>query len=136
MDEIHTVFARIEAERIVMFLDTCYSGAVGGRTFASSRLRTRDIAIDEQFLDRLTRAKGRAIVTASRASEVSVELTELGHGLFSYYLIEGLKGAGDLNRDGVVTLQELYEYVEGRVSQKSRAVGGNQHPGGCSLTPG
>ncbi len=128
MDEIHTVFGRIEAERLIMFVDACYSGAVGGRTFASSRVRTRDMAIDDQFLDRLTRAKGRAIVTASRPSEVSVELTELGHGLFTYYLIEGLKGAADLNRDGVVTLQELYEYVEGQVSRKSRAVGGNQHP--------
>ena len=30
--------------------------------------------------------------------------------------------------DGIVTLQELYEYVEQRVAQKSRAAGGNQHP--------
>jgi len=33
-----------------------------------------------------------------------------------------------LNRDGIVSLQELYEYVEREVAQKSRAVGGNQHP--------
>ena len=59
---------------------------------------------------------------------MSLELGELGHGIFSYYLIEGLKGAADLNRDGIVTLQELYEYVEQQVTQKSRAVGGNQHP--------
>ena len=128
MDEIHTVFGRIEAERMIMFVDACYSGAVGGRTFASKRLRTRDMALDDQFLDRLTRAKGRAIVTASRPSELSVELPELGHGLFTYYLVEGLRGAADLNRDGIVTLQELYEYVEAQVSRKSRAVGGNQHP--------
>ena len=80
------------------------------------------------FLDRLTRAKGRAIITASRPAEVSLELPELEHGLFSYYLIAGLKGAADLNRDGMVTLQELYEYVEQQVSSKSRSVGGNQHP--------
>ena len=42
--------------------------------------------------------------------------------------MQGLKGAADLNRDGIVTLQELYEYVEQKVAQKSRAVGGNQHP--------
>ena len=128
MDEIQTIFGRIEAERMIMFVDACYSGAVGGRTFASTRLRTRDMAVDDQFLDRLTRAKGRAIVTASRPSELSVELSELGHGLFTYYLVDGLKGAADLNRDGVVTLQELYEYVEAQVSRKARAVGGNQHP--------
>ena len=27
-----------------------------------------------------------------------------------------------------MSLQELYEYVEQQVSQKSRALGGNQHP--------
>ena len=59
---------------------------------------------------------------------MSIELAELGHGIFTYYVVQGLKGAADLNRDGIVTLQELYEYVEQQVAQKSRAVGGNQHP--------
>src|SRR4029079_16114450 len=88
-----------------------------------------DAAVDDLFLDRLTRSKGRAIVTASRTSEVSSELPELGHGIFTYYLVQGLKGAADGNRDGIVSLQELYEYVEQQVTTKSRSVGGNQHPG-------
>jgi caspase domain-containing protein len=126
MDDLQTIFGRIEAERVVMFLDACYSGAAGGRTFASKK--TRSAAVDDLFLERLTRSRGRAIVTASRPAEVSIELPELGHGIFTYYLTEGLRGAGDLNRDGIVTLQELYEYVEQQVVRKSRAVGGNQHP--------
>ncbi|OGK85808.1 MAG: hypothetical protein A2X52_11070 [Candidatus Rokubacteria bacterium GWC2_70_16] len=126
MDELQTVFQRIEAERMVVFLDACYSGAAGGRTFASKK--TRATHVDDLFLERLTRSKGRAIVTASRPAEVSLEVPELGHGLFTYYLVQGLKGAADLNRDGIVSLQELYEYVEQQVTQKSRALGGNQHP--------
>jgi hypothetical protein len=126
MDDIHTIFSRIESERVVVLLDTCYSGSAGGRTFASKKTRAGDV--DELFLERLTRAKGRAIITASRPTEVSIELPELGHGIFTYYLVQGLKGGADLNRDGIVSLQELYEYVEQQVSRKSRAVGGNQHP--------
>ena len=126
MDDLQTIFGRIEAERAVIFLDSCYSGAAGGRTFAAKK--TRATSVDDVFLDRLTRSKGRAIITASRPSEVSVELPDLKHGIFTYYLVEGLKGAADLNRDGIVTLQELYEYVEREVGAKSRAVGGNQHP--------
>ena len=126
MDELQTIFGRIEAERVVAFLDACYSGAAGGRTFSSKR--TRAGAVDDLFLERLTRSKGRAIVTASRTNEVSIELPELGHGIFSYFLVDGLKGAADLNRDGIVSLQELYEFVEQQVATKSRAVGGNQHP--------
>jgi len=67
-------------------------------------------------------------MTAARPTEVSIELPELGHGLFTYYLIEGLKGAADLNRDGIVTLQEVYEYLEQQVTKKSRSVGATQHP--------
>jgi len=126
MEEIRTIFERIEAERVVVFLDTCYSGAAGGRTFAAKGVRAG--AVDELFLDRLGRAKGRAIITASRPSEVSLELAELGHGIFTYYLTRGLAGDADLNRDGIVSLQELYEYVAREVTRKSRAVGGNQHP--------
>ncbi|MBI4609583.1 MAG: caspase family protein [Candidatus Rokubacteria bacterium] len=126
MDEFQTIFGRLEAERVVVFLDTCYSGAAGGRTFVAQKTRAPNV--DDLFLERLTRSKGRAIITASRPAEVSLELPELGHGIFTYYLVRGLQGAGDLNRDGIVSLQELYEYVEQQVTQKSRAVGGNQHP--------
>jgi uncharacterized caspase-like protein len=126
MDELQTIFQRIEAERVVAFLDACYSGAAGGRTFVSQK--TRAGAVDDLFLDRLTRSKGRAIITASRPAEVSIELPELGHGIFTYYLVQGLQGAGDLDRDGIVNLQELYQYIEQQVTTKSRAVGGNQHP--------
>ncbi len=126
MDELQTIFGRIEAERVVVFLDTCYSGAAGGRTFAAKK--TRALTVDDLFLERLTRSKGRAIITASRPSEVSIELPELGHGLFTYYLLQGLQGGADRNRDGIVSLQELYEYVEQQVRNRARATGGNQHP--------
>ncbi len=126
MDEMQNVLSRIEAERITVFLDACYSGAAGGRTFASTKTRT--VNVDDIFLDRLTRSKGRAIVTASRPSELSIELAELGHGIFTYYLVRGLQGYADNNRDGIVSLQELYEYLAQEVSRKSRQVGGNQHP--------
>ncbi len=127
MDELHTIFGRIEAERVVVFVDACYSGAAGGRTFAKKGFRDIRV-VDDSFLERLTRGKGRAIITASRATELSMELPELGHGIFTYYLVRGLQGAADLDRDGVVTLHELYQYLEQEVTRKSRAAGGNQHP--------
>ncbi|MBI2991817.1 MAG: caspase family protein, partial [Deltaproteobacteria bacterium] len=77
MDELQTIFARLEAQRVVVFLDACYSGAAGGRTFASKK--TRSAHVDDLFLERATSSKGRAIITASRPSEVSIELPDLGH---------------------------------------------------------
>jgi hypothetical protein len=126
MDEIQRVFGRIAAERVVFFLDTCYSGSAGGRTFAGQRVRAT--GLNDQFLERLTRSKGRVIISASGPNEVSLELPELGHGVFTYYLLEGLRGKGDRNGDGVVTVSELYEYMGEEVQRKAREAGGRQHP--------
>jgi len=126
MDGLQDIFGRLEAERVIAFLDASYSGAAGGRTFASKK--TRSGSVDDLFLERLARSRGRAIIASSRPSEASIAGADLRHGFFTYYLLEGLKGAADLNRDGIVSLQELYEYVEQQVVRKSLAVGGNQHP--------
>ena len=68
------------------------------------------------------------ILCSTSPGEWSLPLDDEGMSAFAYYLVQGLQGAADLNRDGIVTLQELYEYVEQQVTRKSRSVGGNQHP--------
>ena len=55
--------------------------------------------------------EGRIIMTACDVNEVSIEIPKLKHGLFSYYLIEGLKGVADRDKAGLVTIYELYDYV-------------------------
>ncbi len=126
MDEIQRIFARIPSERVVMLLDTCYSGTAGGRTFA--RQQTRAGGISDQFLERLTRSRGRVVITASGPNEVALESAALGHGIFTYYLLEGLAGKADRNGDGIVTVSELYEYVEDQVDRAARLAGGRQRP--------
>lgn len=126
MDDVQRIFGRIAAERIVMLLDTCYSGTAGGRTFARARVRAG--GINDQFLERLTRSRGRVILTASGPNEVALESATLAHGLFTYYLLEGLKGKADRNGDGIVTVSELYEYVEEQVDRAARLAGGRQRP--------
>ena len=81
--------------------------------------------VSESFLTRLSKARGRVVLTASRASEVSEEREELGHGVFTYYLLEGLRGKADLDGDGVITVDEVYAYVSRKVPE---ATGQNQHP--------
>jgi len=77
------------------------------------------------FLERLSQGRGRVILTASDANEVSVEKDELKHGVFTYYLLEALRGKGDLDGDGVVSADEAYRYVSMKVPQ---ATGQDQHP--------
>lgn len=126
MDELPAILARIPAERVVLLLDTSYSGTAGGRTFAPPNTRPRTLS--DQFLERFARSRGRLVITASGPNEVALEPADLGHGLFTYYLLEGLSGKADRNGDGIVTVSELYPYVEDQVERRSRAAGGRQRP--------
>jgi len=122
MGEISRIFSRIRSERLVFIADSCYSGASGGRTIGITDIRAN---ISEAFLERIAGGKGRVIITASGANEVSAEKDELQHGVFTYYLVEGLRGKADADRDGLITIDEVYRYVSEHVP---RATGQEQHP--------
>ena len=98
------------------------SGATAGRTFATA---SRRAVVSDTFLNRLSAGRGRVVLTASKASEVSEEREELGHGVFTYYLLEGLRGKADTDGDGIITVDEAYTYVSRRVAE---VTGQNQHP--------
>lgn len=122
MREIETIFQRLTPERVIFISDSCYSGATAGRTFATA---SRRAVVSENFLSRLSKGKGRIVLSASKASEVSEEREDLGHGVFTYYLLEGLRGKADADKDGIITVDEAYGYVSKRVPE---VTGQNQHP--------
>jgi len=122
MDEIGRVFGRIQSDRVVYIGDTCYSGGSGGRTILTRPTRA---TLSEKFLDRLSRGKGRIIITASGANEISLEDPKLHHGIFTYYLLNALKGEADYDGDGFITVDEAYSYLSKVVPQSTGQV---QHP--------
>jgi uncharacterized protein YgiM (DUF1202 family) len=122
MREVETIFHRLSAERVIFITDSCYSGATAGRTFSTAARRA---TLSDGFLTRLSKGKGRVVLTASRAGEVSEERDDLGHGVFTYYLLEGLQGKADVDGDGLITVDEAYSYLSTHVPQ---ATGQNQHP--------
>jgi uncharacterized caspase-like protein len=122
MREIAHIFHRIRSERLIFIADACYSGASGGRTVSTSDARAN---ISDAFLERITGGKGKVIITASSANEVSVEKDELRHGVFTYYMVEGLRGKADTDQNGLITIDEAYRYVSDKVTQ---ATGQEQHP--------
>jgi hypothetical protein len=122
MRDIALIFNRIQSERLIFIADACYSGASGGRTISVTGTRAN---ITDGYLERISGGRGKVIITASAANEVSVEKDELRHGVFTYYLLEGLRGAADMDRDGTITVDEAYRYVSEKVPH---ATGQEQHP--------
>ncbi len=122
MDEIAGIFKAIAAQRVIFIADSCYSGGAGGRTILASGLRAR---LSDSFIDRLAKGKGRIVLTSCNANEVSRESDELGHGYFTYYLLKGLKGGADIDKDGLIDIDEIYRYLNIWVPERTK---GAQHP--------
>jgi hypothetical protein len=84
-------------------LDSCSSGAFvrtkGGRM--RPPLATASDATVE----------GHAFLTSSSAEEAAQESDRIGGSFFTHYLISGLRGAADVNRDRKITLNEAYRFA-------------------------
>ncbi|MCP4399718.1 MAG: caspase family protein [bacterium] len=110
---------QIEAQRVITFLDSCYSAA-------TANLRTLIIKPEIPF-EKLS-GEGRVIISASTGQQFSLELPEYRHGIFTYYLLEGLKGKADQNNNGVVDVDEIWNYVKYQVTETAEKAGNSQQP--------
>ncbi len=117
MDTLGAVAAsKIKAKSKVLLTDSCHSGAISPDS---------DLAqVNRSLLD-----LSRSIfsLTASRDRERSFESKNWGegHGIFTYYVVKGLEGEADESGDGIVTADELAEYVRRNVRE---ATSGQQNP--------
>lgn len=102
-DQLQEWIANIPAQRTLVLLDTCDSGAM-----AKSGLAIRGIEQAVAF-ERLTRATGRTTIAASSDSGPALEGYQ-GHGVFTYTLLQSLAEA-DTNADGSVDVLELISWV-------------------------
>jgi len=114
----------LKPKSVTMFLDTCYSGVSREEETLLVSARPIRIVADEQesIPDNFT------IFTASQLDQISSGLKEAKHGIFSYYLMKGLEGKADSNKDKKITNGELLTYLDENVSQKALELGRQQNP--------
>jgi hypothetical protein len=123
--DVEYALASSPAKRVVMLMDACHAGAAG---LGFSGKRGIVLAETNRLLGRLAETKpGVAVLTASSATEPSNEGAQWGggHGVFTHYLLMGMSGHADGDRDGLVSIRELYDFVYTKVSEDT---GGVQHP--------
>jgi len=123
VEELRKLVTGSAATLRVLVLDACHSGSAtrvkGGRPGPGFSIR---------LTNRLT-SEGFAIITSSAATEESQESDQLQGSFFTHYLLSGLRGAADRNRDGQVSLAEAYAYAyASTLSVTSRTLVGPQHP--------
>jgi len=96
------------ARKNFLIIDACHSGSRIGRS--------QNVAMSRAFQESIfTDAEGLAILTSCTIDEVSHEWPEKNHGVFSYYLIDGLLGEADYDEDHLIRPPDVYQYVSEKI---------------------
>ncbi len=111
MEQIRSLSSRIAAKHIFYVMDCCYSG-LGLNRSAGVWPGISD------YLRKVSAMRVVQIITAGGQGEQVQE--KEGHGLFTSYFLDAIKGEADLNKDNVVTGTELGAYLRPMVSNASR----------------
>ncbi len=109
-EEVNAILEKSKAKLKLCIADACHSGSLlamrGGKY--PSALNT--------YYESLARSRaGTALIMSSKSDETSLESSGLRQGVFSHFLIRGLKGEADSNSNKVVSIQELFDFVYSRV---------------------
>ena len=121
--EVVAMISAAQPRSATLFIDSCYSGQSrsGEALLPDARplsLRSSITSYPPEF----------SVLSASSAQQISWSSAELGHGLFSYYLMKGLEGPADLDRDGAITFGEMQRYLVENVARQAATRNRTQEP--------
>ena len=113
-DEIKKVLESSEAKHKLCIADACYSGSLLAQRSAFGE------SLDLFYSTFENTKGGTAFLLSSKQEETSLEASGgIRQGVFSYFLLKGLKGESDQNGDDIITIKELYDYVFVKVREFS-----------------
>ncbi|MDC1001709.1 caspase family protein [Alphaproteobacteria bacterium] len=118
-DRLFSDIASANPRSVTVFLDTCYSGTTRGTDMLIASRPIAIKALQQSIPDNFT------VMTAAAGDQTAKPLEEAKHGMFSYFLMKGMEGEADQNRDNKITAGELHSYVQQNVVQQSS---GSQTP--------
>lgn len=113
--------SQLPAKDVTVVLDACFSGS-GGRSLLAKGARPL-------VVQSAAKAGGNtSVITAASGAQISASYPQGRHGLLTYFLLEGLHGAADADKDGAVTTAELFGYARPSVEREARKQNLEQTP--------
>ena len=114
---------KLQPKSVTMFFDACYSGnGKDGEVLVAGLKPIRKLEIKEEIPENFY------IFSSSDYNQESSTIKEAEHGIFSYYLMKGLEGNADQNKDKKITNGELIAYLKDNVSQEAFTQNREQDP--------
>lgn len=119
MSELLEWLEQCESRQQLIWLDACHSGELmipGARDAGLDPTTETTTALVQLLRQQAVRNKGLYALLSCDQGQRSWEFPELGHGLFTYYLIQGLQGAA-ADETGVISADGLYKYLYEQITQ-------------------
>jgi uncharacterized caspase-like protein len=111
--ELRQLLSTVKAKEVIFFMDSCYAAGVTGKG-------ARDIGVVDDFGKKIAEGEGRVVIASAKSNQRSWEDENIGHGIFTYHLLEALSGKADYDNDGYVSLWEVYKYLQDNVPDSVR----------------
>jgi len=108
-EEIKDLLDRSPAKYKLCIADACHSGSL-----LAMRGNVRNV-LDDYYTSLAKAEPGTALIMSSKSEETSLESNNLRQGVFSHFLIRGLKGEADEDQDHFVSVKELFHFINGNV---------------------
>jgi formylglycine-generating enzyme required for sulfatase activity/TolB-like protein len=115
--DIRKFLSGIPAQRLVILLDCCYAASTVKKSLSDPGKLFGDFA-----------GKGRVTIAGAADNQEALEMPAAKAGVFTHFLVAGLRGSADTNADGAVTFDELWTYLGDNVRKTSVKQGGLHEP--------
>jgi uncharacterized caspase-like protein len=121
--ELQEFSKNLQAQKQLFIFDACQSGGM------VQHLAMRGAA-EEKAIAQLARSTGTFWLAASNSEQFATEFAQLGHGLFTYTILQALKGDADgSSKDKKITVKEISAYLNDKVPELSEKYKGSaQYP--------
>gem|GEM_PF-2858998 len=113
-DQFGNWLTSMDSRQVAIFIDSCYAGGATKSAKGTSIPGQKALPNNEVFND--FSFENRLLFAASKEDQPSWESPKLHQGVFTHFLLKGLKGEADGNNDGQITSDELYDYLRPQVS--------------------
>ncbi|MCR4296307.1 MAG: caspase family protein [Elusimicrobia bacterium] len=107
VDRLYAQLAKLPAKSVTVALDSCFSGAGGRSVLAKGARPLVSVAVGGALPAKLT------VLSASAGDQISNSYQEKGHGLFTYFLLKGLKERGP-------DMKGVFDYLKSEVARTAR----------------